>query len=165
MDLDRARADILCWVAEFVERPHPDLNGWPPCPYARQARLSNQIDIRAGGANLRQDLQNIDLGSYDVVAVVYDAASINPADFAQHINWANQEILVPKNIIALGDHPADPEIVNGVVLNQGTWAIIFVQALDKLNQLARPIAQKGYYQGWPENYLKSLFAHREDPRA
>jgi hypothetical protein len=26
------------------------------------------------------------------------------------------------------------------------------------------MAQKGFYDTWPEDYLKTLFAHRQDPR-
>ena len=39
---------LLKWMEEFVEKPHPGLGGWPPCPFARQARLSKNIDIRQG---------------------------------------------------------------------------------------------------------------------
>jgi hypothetical protein len=34
--------DLLKWMEEFVEVPHPSLGGWPPCPFARQARLSKK---------------------------------------------------------------------------------------------------------------------------
>jgi hypothetical protein len=40
----------------------------------------------------------------------------------------------------------------------------FVQPLSKLNHFARLIAGRGYYEGWPEDYLKGLFEFREDPR-
>ena len=39
---------LLTWMEEFVEKPHPSLGGWPPCPFARQARLSKNLDIRQG---------------------------------------------------------------------------------------------------------------------
>jgi hypothetical protein len=77
----------------------------------------------------------------------------------------NAGFLVPRNLIALADHPDDQEEVNGVIMNQGTWAIVFLQHLDKLNHFARLIAGRGYYEGWPEDYLKTLFEFREDPRS
>jgi hypothetical protein len=68
-------------------------------------------------------------------------------------------------LIALADHPADVETVNGVAMNQGTYAIVFVQSLDKLNHFARLLAPKGFYKGWDEEYLTVLFSGRQDPRA
>jgi hypothetical protein len=32
------------WIENFVEVPHPALGGWPPCPYARKARLDRDYD-------------------------------------------------------------------------------------------------------------------------
>jgi hypothetical protein len=69
------------------------------------------------------------------------------------------------DLLALEDHPGDPEIVNGVVMNQGTYALVLVQSLSDLNQKAKAMAAKGFYDTWPEEYLKALFQHREDPRS
>ena len=84
--------------------------------------------------------------------------------FHAEIEFANTNHLVPKDMIALEDHPADPEIVNGVSMNQGTYALALVQNLTDLNAKARLLAQKNFYQGWPEEYLQDLFQHRTDPR-
>lgn len=164
MDIDQARQDIISWLTTFVEQPHPALDGWPPCPYARRARLDNRVDIRAGSLGPYMDLMRIDLGDLDVLALVYDAGSFACADFNREVHTVNQGFLQPRNLIALPDHPDDPEVVNGVVMNQGRWAIAFVQSLSKLNSHARMLAEKGYYNGWPETYLKILFEHRLDPR-
>ena len=48
MDQQEVTVKLLKWMEEFVEKPHPSMGNWPPCPYARQARLNNNIDIRAG---------------------------------------------------------------------------------------------------------------------
>jgi hypothetical protein len=49
-------------------------------------------------------------------------------------------------------------------MNQGKYAIIFVQQLSKLNDAARQMATKNFYESWPEEYLQELFQHRQDPR-
>jgi len=56
------------------------------------------------------------------------------------------------------------EIVNGICMNQGTYALALVQSLSDLNVKARLMATKGFYDSWPEDYLTALFQHREDPR-
>lgn len=165
MDIVQARIDIINWITGFVEQPHPLLNGWPPCPFARRARLDGQLDIRAGRIDPYTDLHTVDMGEFMVIAYVYDADAIEAQRFEQQIDSVNRGFLVPRDLIALADHPGAQEQVRGVVMNQGTYAIAFVQSLSKLNVFAQQIAPKGYYQDWPEPYLQALFHHRRDPRS
>ena len=37
--------DILNWSINFVEKKSDKLNNWPICPYAKQARLKDQVKI------------------------------------------------------------------------------------------------------------------------
>ena len=164
INIDQAKQDIINWMLSFVEQPHPALNGWAPCPYARKARVEGRFDIRAGTADPLVDCQMIEMGNFDVIAYVY-----NPADFAadrfdQLVSTLNQTCLLSRSMFALADHPDAAETVNGVVMNQGQWAICFLQDLDKLNSHASMLAEKGYYNDWPEDYLQLLFDNRQDPR-
>lgn len=164
MDIEQAKIDILQWIEKFVEAPHPALGGWSPCPYARRARLDNKVDIRAGSDDLYQDLAEVKIEHWDVIALVYDPIKHDCVEFENTIQLANQEILTAKNMIALGDHPDEIEDVNGVVMNQGKWALIFVQDLLELNDKAKQLGDKGFYDTWPDEYLNDLFLHRKDPR-
>jgi hypothetical protein len=165
MDIEQAKTHIMSWLTDFVEKPNPDLGDWPPCPYARQARLKGEFDIRAGIIDPYTDLMHADMENFTVIAYVYDAAAFSAEKFCQQVRAVNQGFLAAKNIIALPDHPGEPEVINGVTMNQGTYAIVFIQPTDKLNHFARLIAEKGYYQDWPPEYLAELFAFREDPRS
>jgi hypothetical protein len=164
---DQVRKDILYWLENFVERPHPALGNWAPCPYARRARLENDFEIRLGLAPIH-DLVKISkqgLGGKSVVVVVYEADQYRHESFSTDIETANREFLLPNNMLALEDHPDDVEMVNGVCMNQGTYALALVQSLDDLNVKAQQLANKGFYNSWTEEYLKSLFKHRKDPRS
>jgi hypothetical protein len=152
-------------MATFVEVPHPALGGWAPCPYARRARLDRDFEVRLG-RNPFEDLIAVSYGilTKSVTIFVYDP-KFHPYDkFHDEIEFANINHLVPRDMIALEDHPADPEMVNGVSMNQGTYALALVQSLSDLNAKAKTMAQKGFYTTWPEDYLQALFQHREDPR-
>lgn len=164
MDFVQAKQDVLNWITSFVEQPNAGLDGWPPCPYARKARLDGQVDIRAGVIDPYTDIAHIDMANFMVIAHVYDPENFTAAEFNQQVRDLNSGFLLGRDIIALADHPADREEINGVCMNQGTWAIVFVQPLSKLNEFARLLAPKGYYRGWPEEYLEVLFEGREDPR-
>lgn len=163
MDFDKAQQDITAWITDFVERPHPALAGWPPCPYARRARMENRVEIMRG-TEPYYDLMHMDLGNLDVKILVYDAGNFAVKEFEDLVQRANQGFLLARDLIALPDHPDAPEIVNGVQMNQGQWALVFVQSLTKLNAHARTLADRGFYHGWPESYLQVLFEGRQDPR-
>jgi hypothetical protein len=166
MDLETVKQDINTWIENFVEVSHPSLGGWPPCPYARNARLNQEYDVRIG-INPLLDLAQIalsGLGNKKVIVLAYDAERWDYNQFHEALDQANAEFLLNKDIIALEDHPSDPEIVNGVSMNQGTYALALVQSLSDLDAKARLMADKGFYDTWPEDYLQSLFSHRKDPR-
>jgi hypothetical protein len=166
LDLATVTQNIEHWIENFVEVPHPALGGWAPCPYARKARMDRDYTIRIG-VNPYFDLLNVardGLGGKSVVILAYDPDEFFYAQFTSDVRAANQEVLVARDLLALEDHPGDPEIVNGVSMNHGTYALALVQSLSELNQKAQTIASKGFYKTWPENYLAELFEHRQDPR-
>jgi hypothetical protein len=165
MQIDRARQDILRWLMDFVEQPQSQLAGWPPCPFARQARLRNAIDFRSG-TEVTADLHTMaDIGDWQVVIWVYDADQLDHQQFDQDIQNCNQQFLASRDLIALGDHPRDQETVQGLSLNQGAWAMVLVQGLSLLDHHAQQLYQQGYYRGWPRDYLDLLFRGRRDPRS
>lgn len=166
MNIVQVRKDILSWVEDFVEKPHPALGNWPPCPYARSARLKNSVGIFIGNDpyfdlehRCKQGLEN-----FEVVIYAYDPFEWTYDYFHARLEAANRDFLLAADLIVLEDHPSDAEIVNGVSMNQGTYALAMLQSLSDLNSKAKIMAQKGFYDAWPEDYLKVLFHNRQDPR-
>jgi len=166
MDKETVTKDILHWSETFVEVPHPSLGGWPPCPFARQARLNRTVEVLIG-ADPYFDLRNRarwGMGTQEVIVYAYDPAEWPYERFHTAIETANTEFLLRKDILALEDHPDSVEDVNGVIMNQGKYALVLVQSLSKLNIAAQQMGAKGFYHTWPEEYLTGLFNHRVDPR-
>jgi hypothetical protein len=166
MDINTVTADILTWSERFVEVPHPALGGWPPCPFARSARLNRTIQVLTG-ADPYFDLKNRarwGMGHNEVIVYAYDPAEWPYSRFHTAVDTANTEFLLRKDILALEDHPDSVEDVNGVIMNQGKYALVLVQSLSKLNVAAKQMGAKGFYHNWPEEYLTGLFEHRQDPR-
>jgi hypothetical protein len=165
LNLDTVKSDIESWIVNFVEVPHPGLGGWAPCPYARKARLDRDFEVRIG-LDPYFDLRNLaqDGLTKSVVMFVYDPVEWPYEQFSYSLQSANENYLLPKDILALEDHPADPEIVNSISMNQGTYAIAMCQSITDLNEKAQLVAKKGFYDTWPEEYLQTLFKHRKDPR-
>jgi hypothetical protein len=166
MKLEQVKKDIEHWLVNFVEVANPALGGWPPCPYARKARLDNDFDVRIGSTPIA-DLQALRVNGLpkSVVIFAYDPKLISRETFSKELEFSNTSFLLEKDLLVLEDHPDDPEIVNGVCMNQGTYALALVQSLSDLNAKAQFMASKGFYHGWPEGYLTGLFQHRRDPRS
>jgi hypothetical protein len=166
LNLETVQQDIEKWIVDFVEVPHPALGGWAPCPYARKARLDRDFDVRLGLAPIH-DLTQISrrgLEGKSVVIFAYNPTDVSYTELSYAIDVCNREFLVPNNLLSLEDHPDDPEVVNGVCMNNGTYALALVQSLSDLNEKAQLVAKKGFYDTWPEEYLTALFKHRKDPR-
>jgi hypothetical protein len=165
LDLDTVRYDIERWMEAFLEVPHPALGNWPPCPYARKARLDRDFEVRLG-VNPYFDLKVVSHTGItrSVVIFAYESTAYSYEQFHTHIESANTEFLLSKNLLALEDHPESLEIVNGVSFNQGSYALALVQSLSDLDQRAQTMGKKGFYDTWPEPYLQELFHHRKDPR-
>jgi hypothetical protein len=166
MDLAQVTADIEHWIQNFLEVPHPALGGFPPCPYARAARIKRSFEIYLG-SDPYFDLKNRarwGMGNREVIIYVYDPKEWSHELFSSSIESANREHLVRRDMLALEDHPTDVEMVNGVCMNQGTYALALVQSLSDLDTKARLMASRGFYHDWPEEYLTGLFQHRQDPR-
>jgi hypothetical protein len=166
MDIEQVKKDIELWIANFLEVPHPALGGFSPCPYARSARVKNSYAVYLG-ADPYYDLKHCGqqgMGDREVIIYVYDPQEWTHEQLAGSIELANKEVLVPRDMLALEDHPDDVEMVNGVCMNQGTYALALVQSLSDLNAKAKQMANRGFYHSWPEEYLTGLFQHRQDPR-
>ena len=166
MKLEDVQAEIADWIENFLEVPNDNLHGRSPCPYARSARLKNSYEVRLG-FEAYEDLLDISrkgLEGKEVVIYAYPRDFYTAEEFADIIDKVNQGFLLPTDLIALDDHPDHVEEVNGVVFNQGTYALALIQSLSDLNQRSRAMAKQGFYNHWPEEYLQDLFKHREDPR-
>lgn len=166
MELEQVKADIESWIENFLEVPHPALGGFSPCPYARSARVKNSYAVYLG-TDPYYDLKirgRQGMGDKEVIIYAYDPQEWNHEMLSGSIELVNKEVLLPRDMIALEDHPDDVEMVNGVCMNQGTYALALVQSLSDLNAKSKLMASKSFYHNWPEEYLQGLFQHRKDPR-
>jgi hypothetical protein len=155
---DTVESALLKWMEEFVEVPHPSLGGWPPCPFARQARLSKNIDIRAG-TDPYDDCTSLVEYDWAKEVVIFWYDHIAPDLFIDSINRANS-VLLEKNIVALEDHPDTEEIIAGVKMNFGLCPIIVLQKNSKLNQASDQLKEKGYYHTWTQADVDKIVTWR-----
>lgn len=160
MDELQIQRDLEHWLVNFVEQSNTLLNNWPPCPYARQARLANQIHI-VFDSPLEIAGYVPFLDNHDVVVLCFNPAEYSASQielFTKHIN----SILMWKDYVILEDHPDSEEFINGVKMNFGKCGLLILQRLSKLNTAADQLKSKGYYHTWSKQNLDEVVNWRYD---
>lgn len=154
MNKDQIQLQLNQWLVDFVEKPNPLLNNWPPCPYARQARVNGKVHIVFDSpleiANYVSFLEN-----YDVVVLCFNHLEFTATQielFTKHIN----SILMSKDYVVLEDHPDAEECINGVKMNFGECGLMVLQKLSKLNSAGDQLQDKDYYHAWSKENLDEV---------
>lgn len=150
------RNQLIEWMQSFVEKPHPALGNWPPCPYARQARLTNKMEIVFAERDfllttIKSNLHK--LVEKDVIVICFDHTLVSYESLGTLVNSYNKDYLMPLNYVVLEDHPDAPETLNGVDMNFGYCGLLLLSKLDVLNDASVQLKSKGYYNHWPKNNL------------
>jgi hypothetical protein len=154
MDEQSIKLKLNQWLVDFVEKPNSLLNNWSPCPYARQARLSNQIHV-VFDSPLEISRYVFDLDTHDVVVLCFDHTKFSASQielFTKHIN----SILMWQDYIVLEDHPDAEEFINGAKMNFRECGLMVLQRLSKLNAAADQLKEKGYYNTWSKENLDEV---------
>ena len=154
-------ADIKKWVEEFVSVKNETLNKIP-CPFAKQAMLDNKIKYMSTeriGETLTSLIDNW-TDKFEVVVIYTETELYTPQEVSDIVERFN-ELAMPRDIVALEDHPSDKEILNGVEMNFGKAILVLVQRLSKLNKASAILKHKGYYDDWPEENYNDVVKWRE----
>ena len=162
MNREYIMLELTSWLVNFVEKPNPLLGDWAPCPYARQARIGNLIEIvfsDFGKLNEAVEQALSTLENKDVVIICFDHTQIESITIEKLVEAANQK-LMPQNYVVLEDHPDRVESLNTVPMNFGKCGLLLVQKLSKLNAASEQLKQKGYYNNWPAESLDYVLSWR-----
>ena len=157
--------DVTEWINTFVTKPNALLNNFPPCPYARKAMLDKKVDIRVPTEGTVSYAIADTLATWnndlDLVMLVFDAHHYDADMFADVVAKANDTI--DTNFVLLDDHPGNEENINGVKMNNGDYAIVFVQKTDKLDEGHRYLSEHtDYYNVWSQENLDDVVTWRKD---
>ena len=154
--------DIEKWIEEFVSEHNTEI-GQVPCPFAKEAMLKERINYVSGGKHtitpLLDSLADNWDDKYEVVVVYADKDELTPNQLRILVEDFNK-FARDKDVVALEDHPDDPEILNGVSMNFGKAILILVQRLSKLNKASDILKKKGYYDNWPKDNYDDVVSWR-----
>ena len=155
-----ATNEVIKWVKEFVEVPHPVFADLPPCPYAKQARLDGKVEFVEVPASdpdsiINEHIDKFNFVEKDVLVLIFrpERWSVDETlDIADNLN----ETYKIQNILIMEDHPQKAEAVQDVKLNQGKYILFFVQSRTKVAKFEKMLRNTGYYKNWDSNYEKEV---------
>jgi len=155
------------WIENFLDKPHPLLDGWAPCPFARQAQMQNKIkwvihespSWEKAATEIRQETEAFQAECYDITVVC--CSTLFPLEKTKiFVEQLRMEFLT-RNTYLLMDHPLESEVVNAVRFNQGKYLLFLIQPLNKLVEKSNQLRLSGYYKAWPETYFDEVVTERE----
>jgi hypothetical protein len=162
LDQEIIKEKLINWIINFLEVPNQQLNNWAPCPFARQARIKDNISYKfctlAEFTDVLRESIYI-LEQKDVVVICFDHTHIDPLTLQKWVEDKNK-MLKPAGYVILEDHPNALEFVNGVKMNFGYCGLLLMQKLDKLNIASEQLRNKGYYDIWSKDELDSVVTWR-----
>jgi len=159
--------DIWNWITEFVETNHEFYNyKFPPCPYARSARLAGTVDVQAwprGSIN-----QFIQQQARDLVAD--PKLQIRVLVFPAWVRWHwllhrwieryNQQ-LIPQ------DYYAQYGLANGTESQYPGWFqgrpyfIVIINQLSDVLSAHSALVNTDYYSSWTAAHYHSVVERRQ----
>ena len=148
---------LRSWIDEFLSKPESLLNGLPPCPYARKARIKF-IETDNYIFDITQCLENWSK-EYDVVGFV--CGDVEPANFVLDVRCLN-DYWLSRGFVCLEDHKDIPEIFHHLNFSNGRYNLILVQQSEKLNAASKQLTDAGYYKNWSKDMYNDVVAWRSD---
>ena len=136
------------WISNDLSEPKQDLNNLSICPFAKTALETNKIKFYY--VSVLPEV--VDLENIDAAVFIFDN-DITPGalyDIAINFNKQNPQL------VALEDHPLEPETLGDIVFNNKKYPIIIVHSREMLEHYRNFLRKKGYYDRWPADDLKDL---------
>lgn len=166
LDLFEVKQKMLSYIQNVLESSHPAFSGLPPCPFARKARLQNQIDVWVyafdvsawqSSSEVHARIESfLSHSTYEVLLVVHPHVQALGFVELQSLICLLNEQLSSLGLVVFGGHPEDAFEVNGIRTRQDPFINFTVQRLDKLLAARQMLKGTRYYDAWDDKALQSI---------
>lgn len=157
------KEDIEEWITNWVSVYNPGLEA-VPCPFAKGAMMKRSIQYLVMESKLELDMRLADISTLpegkEVIAIGIDPDLITADDLRELVQFHNYGHFMDEGLITLEDHPDALELINGVKMNQGVWAIVLIQSSVKLHEATQKLRAQGYYKNWTPENIKEVVSWR-----
>ncbi len=163
---DRVISDMLQYMKDFIEVPHPVFGNLPVCPFARKARLDRAIMFRVYrfaerdlevNSKLMEIIEtfNRDEDSEILLVIHPDRDRISLSEFQQFVEDLTRK-LVSFDLVGFGGHPRDRFNIQGVYTRQSPYSHLAIQSKQQLKQVTPTLRNSGYYDNWTQDNLDAI---------
>jgi hypothetical protein len=158
------QTNIESWILDRLSTRSEVFNGLPPCPYAKAAWIDGKVKTHYLDGkfplqtHIPAEIENYTYHwpkSCEVVVLGFDPLGILPAHLSEILDDCKL-MLSKRGYTALEDHPFEREEVQGIWLNNGTWALVLIQPTEKLVEARQWLETKNYYKNWDPSYKESV---------
>ena len=161
-------SDIGNWITDRLSNNLKEFNNLPACPFAKQAWVEGKVvtqHLQSGKFDIsmkdyfRAELENFTYHwpkKKEVIVLGTEPENISSEELSEVTKKCNETFLAERGYLALEDHPSNIEMVDNYILNQGTWALILLQPLEKINTARRILLKKDYYKNWDPEYYNDV---------
>jgi len=166
--------DILDWSINFVEKTSDKLNNWPICPYAKQARLKNQVkivevkDAKDFLFTVVKESRTIKEQNKKLIIVASDDMHITLNELSCYINALNHTFVID-DIYLMPFHPDDEgeeevEFLEGEFELENEFYMVLIQPFKELEKASSDLHKQGYYDKWNKEYYQDTVIKRQSYR-
>ena len=165
---EEAKKKILSYIVDFLEVPHEEFGGFPPCPFAKAERLKNKLFIDLYDPNERELTEVIkemvDSGYESGVFALFQDG--NPVEIKEEETRSFQKFLnktLKKANLAeykcICINPKDQLEVKGILVRGlSPYFLINVGLRKAFGKTHKSIKGSKYFTNFPEDYKKYLKA-------
>jgi len=159
------KQDILDWIKTFVEVSHPLWGDLPPCPYARAAKVNNEIDIVVQDdveyyQFIKENIESFKETDLEVRLIVAKE-KMDPVEYTDFIKEQNRQI-IQCGLYILSDHPDIIEMNGPINVQQGTYVITYIQRIENLKKASENLHKTAYYDNWDKEVYKRIVLDRQE---
>tara|TARA_A200000159_G_C7279491_1_gene320854 strand:+ start:164 stop:670 length:507 start_codon:yes stop_codon:yes gene_type:complete len=166
MDKEEIKRNITSYIVDFLEVPHEEFGGFPPCPFARAERLKNKllIDVydSAGGSFIEKVNEMVDAGYESGVFALLEngeLVSLKEEETRSFQKFLNKNL--KEN--TLGDYkticinPKDELEVKGIKVRAlSPYFLINVGLRKAFGKTHKSLKNSKYFDNFPDYYKKYL---------
>jgi hypothetical protein len=156
----------LRWMTEFVELPHPIFSDLPICPFAKKARLANQILFKIerfsaqtefdGDSTIIKSIHEFYNSDFEIMLVINpEKTAITAPQIKELVAQLNNHIS-ELGLLAFAGHPEEDFNIDGLHTRRMPYPSLSVQLNSKLKAAADSLEKTEYYKNWTAEQLKEL---------
>ena len=156
--------DIWKWITEYIEVNHEFYNNkFPPCPFARKARLNGQVGIAVWQQGtykqfIQQELTTL-LDSDQTVRVMVFPPSFRYAWLTRHhIKQLNRKIVYQDCYIQCGNAVDTVSRYKGF---SGNYSVAIINKLSDVLKGHEALKSTSYYDNWSKEHYHNVVEVRQ----